>query len=710
MLDTASWIWLDEPHPDQYADFFARFTADSAPTRLTIACDSNYAAYVNGQLAAFGQYADYPHYKVCDEVDITPFVRTGENTFAVIVWYYGVESSCYTTGTAGLIYEISSGGKILAVSNSATLCRPDPGYIPGCMDKISGQLGLTFRRNGQQADDRFLFGEGLEDFTPAAVVEIGRNFHSRPNKKLVLRDRLPSKLCMQGLFTLDSGHEERSPSANMQYAPIAFRWLQQISKMYSHTCLVNNPLPLHTEEVCDGIYLLFDLGAETAGFLDLDLELPEACTIDIGWGEHLNDGRLRTSIRGFHCVCHAPAGRWQYMNPFRRLGCHYIQLFIRSKDVTVHYAGIRPTDYPVIFHKWTSGNLLRDTIYEVCQNTLLRCMHEHYEDCPWREQSLYCLDSRNQMLCGYYAFDREDGGRGEFEFARSSLRLIAEGLRDFGLLTICYPTMSDLCIPSFSCAYFIQMAEYIDYSGDTTLAAEVYDRLERLLSTFTSRIDDTGLLPSFGGHTRYWNFYEWAPTLSGALWGKVPERYEAPLCAFVSLAMQNMAKICRALGKNDRADTLSADAVKLNAAIASRFWDGTYFRTTDDRTEGVAVLTNALCLLCGAGDGLDVSAPLAILADNGRSVPGVIPTTLSMYCFRFDALLAADREKYAPVILDEIDRDYLYMLRGGATSFWETIEGAEDFSKAGSLCHGWSALPVYYYSILCEDGKCGHHG
>ena len=26
--------------------------------------------------------------------------------------------------------------------------------------------------------------------------------------------------------------------------------------------------------------------------------------------------------------------------------------------------------------------------------------------------------------------------------------------------------------------------------------------------------------------------------------------------------------------------------------------------------------------------------------------------------------------------------------------------GAEDFGGAGSLCHGWSALPVYYLSKL----------
>ena len=104
----------------------------------------------------------------------------------------------------------------------------------------------------------------------------------------------------------------------------------------------------------------------------------------------------------------------------------------------------------------------------------------------------------------------------------------------------------------------------------------------------------------------------------------------------------------------------------------------------------------------GAADGVDKQTILKILAANGAADSDlyVIPNTLSMNCFRFDALLHEDREHYASVILNELDRDYLYMLRNGATTFWETIKGAEDFSDAGSLCHGWSALPIYYYEIL----------
>ena len=59
-----------------------------------------------------------------------------------------------------------------------------------------------------------------------------------------------------------------------------------------------------------------------------------------------------------------------------------------------------------------------------------------------------------------------------------------------------------------------------------------------------------------------------------------------------------------------------------------------------------------------------------------------------------------DTEAYKPWVLADIEAVYKPMLDAGATSVWETEKGEADFSRAGSLCHGWSAMPVYYYHIL----------
>ena len=80
----------------------------------------------------------------------------------------------------------------------------------------------------------------------------------------------------------------------------------------------------------------------------------------------------------------------------------------------------------------------------------------------------------------------------------------------------------------------------------------------------------------------------------------------------------------------------------------------------------------------------------------------IIQATLSMKSFVYDSLLKLDGDKYKDFILDDIKKNYSIMLEDGATSFYETIKGAEDFDGAGSLCHGWSAIPIYYYNKILK--------
>ena len=707
VFQKASWIWKEgEIGRDEFCDFLDTVVVTVPETEgrrylLRIAADSNYTVWINGKLCAFGQYGDYPHFKVYDEVDITEYLQVGQNRFSAVVWYYGVDSQTYRVGAPGLIYEIVEGeGRVVAYSRPEVLCRKSLDYVSGRCDLISGQLGPTYRYDLRKYDG--FIEAGAEGFAPAcAVTGISTDFHLRPNRKLTLEPRAQGRIIRGGSFSYTT--DAPVASVNMQRAAVTIGALTQVMKSgdpYMHT-----PARLERETAdMDGVFFIVDLKEETVGFLDIDLELPCDCRVDVGYGEHLDDGVCRTSIRGFFTEIECHAGRNTWLHTFRRFGCRYLQFFVHAPEVTVHYAGLRPTNYPLVHKDFKCGNLLRETIYRVCQNTLRQCLHEHYEDCPWREQALYALDSRNQMLCGYFAF-------GETQAPRASLELMAHGVRPDGLLSLCYPAGMDFPIPAFSCAYFFQMEEYIRYSGDTTLAAQYFDKLDTVINTFHSKMQPEGIIENFYGESadgkiNYWNFYEWSYTMSNDI-GEHHRRLECPINCFYSLAMQKMAKICDALGKADYAADLRARVASLNTAIAKKFYNSEVglFETYDTVCRGIyTVLTQSLAMLCGAAEGLDTTRMLEAMANNGRTEGGLslVPNTLSMNAFRFDALLAVDRAKYAPIILDELDREYLYMLRQGATSFWETIDGADAFGGAGSLCHGWSALPVYYYETLRE--------
>ena len=75
----------------------------------------------------------------------------------------------------------------------------------------------------------------------------------------------------------------------------------------------------------------------------------------------------------------------------------------------------------------------------------------------------------------------------------------------------------------------------------------------------------------------------------------------------------------------------------------------------------------------------------------------LLSSSLSMKPQTYNALLMADEKTYRPFVLSDIRKNYSKMLKADATATWETIKGASDFDNAGSLCHGWSAMPIHYY-------------
>jgi hypothetical protein len=111
-MQKAKWIWLHgNETADEYAEFFDVFSYEGGVAEIELSCDSNYALYINGILAGFGQYADFPYYKVSDTIDIATYLQKGNNELKIIVWYYVADFMTYYKGSAGLIYEVGDSMK-----------------------------------------------------------------------------------------------------------------------------------------------------------------------------------------------------------------------------------------------------------------------------------------------------------------------------------------------------------------------------------------------------------------------------------------------------------------------------------------------------------------------------------------------------------------------------------------------------------------------
>ena len=82
----SKWIWLESGEcDDQYVDFFDSFRTSGGRVTLYVSADSNYHVSVNCQSTYSGQYCDFEHYKIYDEIDIGEFLLDGENCISVIV-------------------------------------------------------------------------------------------------------------------------------------------------------------------------------------------------------------------------------------------------------------------------------------------------------------------------------------------------------------------------------------------------------------------------------------------------------------------------------------------------------------------------------------------------------------------------------------------------------------------------------------------------
>ena len=342
-----------------------------------------------------------------------------------------------------------------------------------------------------------------------------------------------------------------------------------------------------------------------------------------------------------------------------------------------------PYLYPVNEKPFELKNELDQKIYDTCVRTMRLCMNHHYEDTPWREQALFLLDARNQMLCGYYAF-------GEERFARANLEFVAKSLREDGFLELTCPSVGAAPIPFFSAMYPVAVYEYIEHTGDRDVLTATMPAMLKIMESLRARIEENGLIRSLPAP--FWNFFEWGEGSAGKIPGSPNYVYEDCFhlvlnCAFV-FAGRKFLKLCEMAGINFEFDfDAMAKVIEknfLNPETGS-------FILRSDRPELYSQLGNSFALLIGLGDSRTAEA-----IKNDKSLE---ETSLSMLTYKYDALLAADRGN-RDYILDEIRSLYGYMLDKGATSFWETIKGEADFSGAGSLCHGWSALPIYYYHLF----------
>ena len=715
-IDQASYIWTaaGDFGKDIYRVFLRKFTvpAQSGRVCLQISADSTYAVFVNGTRCPMAQVADYPQEPSFSEMDISGLVHPGDNVIAVEVHYKGEGfQTTYTPGMPFLRAAIFDEKQLLAVTDATWRWLAHPAFQSGLQVKIDWQLDFVFCYDASQDFDWKTANAEDSVWQSTFVYASGEGPWQRMRPRAVPQ---LLQLPMPDVTIAQAGYLIRHAQAGTFAEICASDFLSArpfpaiFSNPYGFSNLdntirtrpemkANGQSPDRTflkgtdNDQADGYYAVVDLMGERVGFLVLDITAPEGTVVDICHGEHLDDGRVRCSISGRNFtdryVC--KAGRNHFVNWHRRLGCRYLELhFTRcgQGEVTLHYAGMVPLELPLPELVRTEiPDIFLERLYAMSVNTLKLCMHEHYEDCPWREQGLYAYDSRNQILYGYYAW-------GNYAFAAASLDLLGRGYKGGRYLPMAAPGVIDITIPVFSLVWISELKEYQMYSGDGTLFATWRHVVDAMLDgAFNDPEPGFPSLFSPGNGKDIWNFCEWNGTLA-----KMTGHPQAPFNIYLLEACRSASLMHRWAGNEARAKELEAKADALTKAIDAYFWN--------EKKSCYVAIANQEDKFGKEYEHIQAIALAAHLPSDGKArrlialfgTETLCPLDLSALRYCLVALMERGPEARTRLM------EYLRVIFSpnvfsSSVTLWETRHGGDDFNYAGSLCHAWSAVMPFLF-------------
>jgi len=132
----AKWIWQQEDGPaNTWVAFRKSFHLNETPNQALakIAVDTKYWLWINGEMVLFeGGLARgaAPNTNYYDVVDLKPYLKNGQNTIAILVWYWGRTRKVHDdSGKGGLLFHANLGEQSL-VSNATWKTKVHPAYDP----------------------------------------------------------------------------------------------------------------------------------------------------------------------------------------------------------------------------------------------------------------------------------------------------------------------------------------------------------------------------------------------------------------------------------------------------------------------------------------------------------------------------------------------------------------------------------------------------
>jgi len=602
--------WICVPHEPihDYGVYLFRkifeLTAKPASFIVHVSADNRYKLFVNGKFVSLGPArGDIFHWNY-ETVDLAPYLQTGKNVVAAIVWNYGdVRPEAQISYQTGFILQGKTENEKIINTNSTWKCRRDSSYSPkepkliysyyvaGPGETIDYNMALKEWKNAGYDDADWLFAQQITQGLPKGVFGFGLGW-------MLVSRTIPE----------------------MELTP---QRLQKVRKAEGFQLPENFPLqkesftiPANTK-----VSILLDQGYLTDAYPVLQFSKGKNACITLSYAEGLyveypNEKNWRTfhqkgnrnEIDGKRFIgvkdsLISRGGDGQEFTSLWWRTYRYMQLQVTTKDeplVINDLYGIF-TGYPFVLNaKFDAGNDTLTKILETGWRTARSCAMETYMDCPYYEQLQYVGDTRIQCLVSLY-------NSGDDRLMRNAITLLDNSRMAEGATLSRYPTANAQEIPPFSLWWIGMIHDYWMYRNDEAFVKSKLPGIRQVLWFFNKHQQTDGSLKDLP----YWNFTDWCET-KGWNAGVAPigkDGSSAALDLQLLWAYQLAAELEMNLGMKEYANQYEAAAIQLKQTIQKKYWDDgkKLFADTDEKNV-FSQHVNSLVILAGVLNGDNANA------------------------------------------------------------------------------------------------------
>ena len=703
------WIWPQSYMYlyNHYANFRYDFELEDTPKKAPffITADKAYRLYINGNYVGRGPARGYQGSWPYDEIDVSSYLKIGQNWIAVEAYNPGISTFQYLHKTrAGMICAARWGDFKINTSPDTWMMRRSPARNSNTA-RYSMQLDFQEDFDASVDDRSWIFApQPPRGWEADLLPEMAQHSLSTPLGQYPFEGMEPRGIPMlhenlfvpAGLTSVGRGKcsGDYSSCQNISWQ-FAKNELATVKKWDNADCVnwgrnggwmeIEIPATLKGELSV----ITVDLGEYTVSSLEICAEGASGDEIiDIHYFQCLRKGIPEFVDLGSGCMV-ALANR---MRPavgtsshefFHFLGGRHISLVIRDarKSFKVKLRG-RTALYPFSMKgKFKCSDELLNDIHDMCRRTQQICSIDAYVDTPWREQAQWWGDARVQAKNTFYL-------DGDTRLFVRGIRSIAMQSTSSGLTFGHAPTCAGNCIlPDFSLTWILTIWDYYYQTGDISIFVEQHDRVKEILAYFENKDvrDNAGMLIY---DSRYWLFEDWSSLPK--------EGVPTFLNLWYVITLEKYADMLEISGLAKEADMRRHEIEERKHLLVEKLFDRDlqlFWPFINDKEElagAPSVHDQVLAMMLGLASEAHQNMIEKILMPylKDEKIEGAVPSAFwATYLFSL-----MEERGFGKEVIEFIRTKWAPMLSTGTT--WEGYDWEE---KSGwSAAHAWTAHPSYH--------------